>query len=145
MNRTQARAPFASRTCRKTAFLMWDRSGRVRVSSCRSRRNMGSICRSERIWCSSCRSRRIAYNASVSDLDESVACVAEALERTGLQTEQAEDMECDSCRKRKPSRHVFGVLLWNSPQVAQWTECMESTLTGGCHWRTPNKDVPPTS
>ncbi|XP_058620482.1 tripartite motif-containing protein 16-like isoform X1 [Onychostoma macrolepis] len=40
-------------------------------------------------------------NASVSDPDESVACVAEALERTGLQTEQAEDVECDSCSDRK--------------------------------------------
>uniref|UniRef100_A0A671QIS3 Tripartite motif-containing protein 16-like n=1 Tax=Sinocyclocheilus anshuiensis TaxID=1608454 RepID=A0A671QIS3_9TELE len=40
-------------------------------------------------------------NASVSDPDRSVACVAEALERTGLQTEQAEDVECDSCSDRK--------------------------------------------
>ncbi|XP_042606159.1 tripartite motif-containing protein 16-like isoform X4 [Cyprinus carpio] len=40
-------------------------------------------------------------NASVSDPDTSVACVAEALERTGLQTEQAEDVECDSCSDRK--------------------------------------------
>uniref|UniRef100_A0A672PG29 B30.2/SPRY domain-containing protein n=1 Tax=Sinocyclocheilus grahami TaxID=75366 RepID=A0A672PG29_SINGR len=40
-------------------------------------------------------------NASASDPDRSVACVAEALERTGLQTEQAEDVECDSCSDRK--------------------------------------------
>uniref|UniRef100_A0A9J8CJX2 Tripartite motif-containing protein 16-like n=1 Tax=Cyprinus carpio carpio TaxID=630221 RepID=A0A9J8CJX2_CYPCA len=40
-------------------------------------------------------------DASVSDPDKSVACVAEALERTGLQTEQAEDVECDSCSERK--------------------------------------------
>uniref|UniRef100_A0A8C1NMU4 Tripartite motif-containing protein 16-like n=1 Tax=Cyprinus carpio TaxID=7962 RepID=A0A8C1NMU4_CYPCA len=40
-------------------------------------------------------------DASVSDPDKSVACVAEALERTGLQTEQAEDVECDSCSDRK--------------------------------------------
>ncbi len=40
-------------------------------------------------------------NASVSDPDKSVACVAEALERTGLQMEQAEDVECDSCSDRK--------------------------------------------
>uniref|UniRef100_A0A8C1XKQ6 Tripartite motif-containing protein 16-like n=1 Tax=Cyprinus carpio TaxID=7962 RepID=A0A8C1XKQ6_CYPCA len=40
-------------------------------------------------------------NASVSDPDKSVASVAEALERTGLQTEQAEDVECDSCIERK--------------------------------------------
>ncbi|KTG41284.1 hypothetical protein cypCar_00032698 [Cyprinus carpio] len=40
-------------------------------------------------------------DASVSDPDTSVACVAEALERTGLQTEQAEDVECDSCSERK--------------------------------------------
>ncbi|XP_042606161.1 tripartite motif-containing protein 16 isoform X2 [Cyprinus carpio] len=34
-------------------------------------------------------------------IQTSVACVAEALERTGLQTEQAEDVECDSCSERK--------------------------------------------
>ncbi|XP_073678883.1 tripartite motif-containing protein 16-like [Garra rufa] len=40
-------------------------------------------------------------NASVPDPDESVARVAEQLERTGLQTDQAENVECDSCAGRK--------------------------------------------
>ncbi|XP_026055608.1 tripartite motif-containing protein 16 isoform X2 [Carassius auratus] len=40
-------------------------------------------------------------SSSVSDPDKSVACVAEALERTGLQTKQADNVECDSCSDRK--------------------------------------------
>ncbi|KAL1249215.1 hypothetical protein QQF64_020220 [Cirrhinus molitorella] len=40
-------------------------------------------------------------NASVSDLDESAARVAEQLERIGLKTDQAENVECDSCAGRR--------------------------------------------
>ncbi|XP_050952713.1 tripartite motif-containing protein 16-like [Labeo rohita] len=39
--------------------------------------------------------------ASVSDLSESVAILAEQLERIDLQTDQAENVECDSCTGRK--------------------------------------------
>ncbi|XP_043086118.1 tripartite motif-containing protein 16 [Puntigrus tetrazona] len=39
--------------------------------------------------------------ASVSDQDKSVGCLTEALERTGLQTVQAEGVECDPCSDRK--------------------------------------------
>ncbi|XP_073678882.1 uncharacterized protein [Garra rufa] len=40
-------------------------------------------------------------SASVSDPDIYVARVAEQLERSGLQTDQAENVECDSCTGRK--------------------------------------------
>ncbi len=95
---------------------------------------------------SSCRSREYEspsadlddFNASVSDPDESVACVAEALERTGLQTEQAEDVECDSCSDRKEKAIKTCLVCLASYcethlRLHNELNAWESTLTGGCH------------
>ncbi len=90
------------------------------------------------------------FNASVSDPDESVACVAEALERTGLQTEQAEDVKCDSCSDRKEKAIKTCLVCLASYcqthlRLHNELNTWKAHLLVDCHWRTPNKAVPPTS